>query len=191
MTTRILYFIFVFISYLYLMFFNYYLYSSVKITVDRFFSPSESNIKLTAIADPDNMLEYTHKSNLVFNQMKVVAISPEIEYGPSIVKNLKEINPNREDKVFYKVRCNYFANELKAETIVLAIHENGQDKAKIWMGKEFREINDIPGQWNNFEYVFELPTDVKLSDDNVLKLYIWNKEKNTFYINNLSITQLK
>lgn len=81
-----------------------------------------------------------------------------------------------------EVSCEYLSAQNSNFKIVCSLHHN--DEQYFWEGKDF--IGEKSAEWLTFNKKFRLP-EIKDKND-VLKIYIWNPDKNTFLIDNFKVS---
>jgi hypothetical protein len=116
----------------------------------------------------------------------VALLNDTIEYGPTLA--IKADATEFFQPFFLKVYLDRYENEFKACTKNLIMVNYIADDGTIYRSDNLR-INDLPRkemhQWKTFDYDFPLPA-VKNKGD-VLKVFIWNLDRKSFYIDNMKV----
>lgn len=109
-------------------------------------------------------------------------LNDSIEYSVTFSKNLSDI-PDFKLVKEVKVECSLFSDKkIQNASIVLAI--DGPDGKSIhWSGDN---IYGKENEWSTFTKVFPLDGSY-LDNSGILKIFIWNKEKEVFYLDDLNI----
>lgn len=120
------------------------------------------------------------------NGNEVALLNDTIEYGPTLV--VKANSPEFSQPFFLKVYLDRYENEFKACTKSVIMVEYISADGNIYRSGNLR-INDLPRkeihQWKTFDYDFPMPP-VKNKGD-VLKIFIWNLDHKSFYIDNMKL----
>ncbi|MBK8873440.1 MAG: hypothetical protein IPN13_05755 [Bacteroidetes bacterium] len=95
------------------------------------------------------------------------------------LSSLKDISNVKNVRLSFSV---YSGILLKEAVAVLSI-EDKNGKSVSWVGKE---IKSSPESWQRIEISFDISTEA-LQSENDLKIYIWNKKGEEFYIDDLEI----
>lgn len=69
-------------------------------------------------------------------------------------------------------------------TLVLSI--DSVDKNIFWHGIELADSVKTPNKWQEIKTTVDLPENIMATDK--ISIYVWNKEKRTFYIDDLKVT---
>ncbi len=69
-------------------------------------------------------------------------------------------------------------------TLVLSI--DSVDKNIFWHGIELADSVKAPNKWQEIKATVDLPENIMATDK--ISIYVWNKEKRTFYIDDLKVT---
>jgi hypothetical protein len=114
-------------------------------------------------------------------------ISPVDVYGPSCTNIFSRMH----DKPIKKIRCSmwvYCEQEPKDAQIVATISFNDNDNQifenYFWLSSKL-EYFVKKGKWGHAFFTFNLPSLKSINDE--LKIYVWNPDKNTIYIDNFEL----
>lgn len=120
------------------------------------------------------------------NNNSIALLNDTNEYGPTFI--VKTYYPQFLEPFFLKVNLDRYENEFKACTRSLVIVNYENAEGEVYDSKNLR-INDLPRkgihQWKNFEYAFPLAPVMHKGD--VLKVFIWNLDHKSFYIDNMRV----
>lgn len=61
---------------------------------------------------------------------------------------------------------------------------NSNNESVAWSGSKFQHYLE-PGKWGKVFLNFTMPDDI--SDDDILKIYVWNPGRNTVYLDDFEI----
>lgn len=155
--------------------------------VEETYLPKQAKPFLSAennFADPSKNWEYCPV--FMSNGNAVALLNDTIEYGPTLL--IKADSPEYFQPFFLKVYLDRYENEFKACTKSLIMVDYVAADGAIYRSCNLR-INDLPrkeiNHWKTFEYDFPLPP-VKNKGD-VLKIYIWNLDRKSFYIDSMKV----
>ena len=109
-------------------------------------------------------------------------MNDSIEYSVTFSKNVRDI-PNFKSIKEIKVEFALFSEkQIQNASIVLAI--DGPDgKSLHWTGDN---VIGKENEWTNFTKVFPLEGSY-IDNSSILKIFVWNKEKEVFYLDDLNI----
>lgn len=144
--------------------------------------PQNSSIQNCLDFNSDKVIDTLTKYNNSF----VFGFNNAIEYGPTIeFKYGKEIKKKKFSIYFqFDYLCKSFSQE---QTLVVQIIDSKQ-KNLFWNGVPISTLNTYDGQWSPIR----TKVDVDLSefenlDGSLVKVYVWNKSKSFFFIDNFCI----
>jgi len=113
-----------------------------------------------------------------------VAITPEMEYGPTFLKKISDISKDGNlTSVALKFKLNQ-ADTLK--DLVFAVEIKDNSKQISWKGLIIKQ-SILANQWNTIELHHSFPEPIK-GDELKVNIYFWNKDKRNFYIDDFQIT---
>jgi hypothetical protein len=118
----------------------------------------------------------------------VYFMNNEIQWGPTFSCPLNEIilNKNNLIDISVKVKSN---EDMEKVILVSSLESNG--KNIYWGGSDFKQfilLQEDNADWIIVHHSINL-SDIYLKyDDIILKIYIWNKSKRSFFINDFKIT---
>lgn len=119
-----------------------------------------------------------------FAGRNAVAFNPEMEFGPIFLKKIRDISKDGNLKsVTLKFNLNQ-ADSIKDLVNVIQIRDN--DKQVSWEGLIIKQSLKTK-QWNTIELHHSYPEVIK-NDNFKVSIYIWNKGKRKFYIDDFQIT---
>lgn len=106
------------------------------------------------------------------------------EWGPCFSDTLLKIADNLVNYIDISVDVMPLSNFTNAQ-LVSGIE---QDKLNLlWSSSQFKNFLMVPGKWNTVTHSIKLP-DINLKNTNpLLKVYIWNSEKQNFLIDNFRV----
>lgn len=114
---------------------------------------------------------------------KSCTLSESAEFSVTINKKVSEIPDfTKVKKIKYSFSCSADV-VIKNPEVVVSI-DDASGKSVIWLNQKFEYK---PGTWKGFNFEFELK-DVVLSGDQRLKVYVWNKGREKFFIDDLTLT---
>ena len=113
---------------------------------------------------------------------KSLKLSPEVEYGLNITKQIKEIS-NYQNLRQINVELKCLATKKIEALYVLAI-DDAAGKNIFWDGKPI--TCDKIGSWCTLHFSYEIKPDA-VKSGSIIKLYPWNKAKELFYIDDISL----
>jgi hypothetical protein len=126
----------------------------------------------------------TVSADRAFSGKKSSIVTPTTEYGFGIFKTLSEI-PSYGSINLVRVTLNTWMDKsYPGATLVMSIDDPSGNKNIIWDGKPLN--TNKPSEWGYSDFVFYVKKEWLQPYYN-MRLYIWNKEKNTFYNDNLRI----
>ncbi len=99
------------------------------------------------------------------------------EYGPTFTLPVKDIELKKGDTIKISLWI-YPLQEQQSAKLVLSI--DGNDKSKVWTSREFKTYQTKANQWQQVFLGYIVNAD--LSSDEILKSYIWNDKKESFFI---------
>jgi len=127
-------------------------------------------------------------STKAFSGNKSCKLSSENEYSVLVKKRISEIPEN---VLKFEINCKLsdVDNNSKDALAVLAIEDNTGNNL-FWSGVPLspKNLNDN-AKWKSVSAEFLLSL-VPYPENSIIKLYIWNKDKKEFYIDNLEITYI-
>lgn len=115
------------------------------------------------------------------------AITGNVEWGPTFEIPLEDVISNKNN--FIDIGIDAMTHEnFDGVTLVASLIANSEQI--YWSGTDFNDLitsDGISGSWQKFHHSMKL-SDINLNYDNiVLKIYIWNRNKKNFQINNFRI----
>jgi dolichyl-phosphate-mannose-protein mannosyltransferase len=108
------------------------------------------------------------------------------EYGPTFTLPVKNIELRKGDTIKISLYI-YPLKEQESAKLVFSMDEN--DKSKVWLGREFRIYQTKINQWQQVFLAYIVDAD--LSGNEILKSYIWNDKKESFYLDDFKIRVFK
>jgi hypothetical protein len=119
-----------------------------------------------------------------FEGKKCSSVSPEVEYGFGVFKMFRDV-PSYESMNKLKVSLYSFMEKSTPEaTLVLSIDDTINHKSITWNGKSVD--SPPPGKWNLIDAEFDINAEWLKPQYNI-SVYIWNKTKSTFYVDNMRV----
>ncbi|MCW3103486.1 MAG: hypothetical protein JWO09_1926 [Bacteroidetes bacterium] len=112
-------------------------------------------------------------------------LNGQIEYGFGLGKQLKELPSYKSiEEVSISFNC-LMDKAYPDDVFVISIDDTIAKKNVMWEGKSITPAKF--GEWSPVNISYRISKDF-LNPEYILKLYIWNKGKNTFYFDDLSFT---
>jgi hypothetical protein len=119
-----------------------------------------------------------------FSGRNAMVFKPEMEFGPVFQKTIRDISKEGNVKsVTFKFNLNQAENVNDLVGVIQIIENN---KQVFWEGLVIKQSLNT-NQWNAVELHHSYPEAIKNNDCKV-NIYIWNKGKRKFYINDFQIT---
>ncbi len=113
---------------------------------------------------------------------KSLKFTPALEFGATHEKKLDHIS-NIEGLREIQVNFKLFATQPLEEVLVVVTIEDPSGQNQLWIGNP---VKTTPGKWMGISSDFEI-TSASLKKENKLKVYFWNKSKNTFYVDDIQL----
>ena len=114
-------------------------------------------------------------------------LTKEVEWGPTFATPLMRVINNKNNFIDISVEAKS-KHSLSGVVLVASLESNG--KSIYWGGTDFSELNQIEldsNEMQRFHHSIKL-SDIYLDHTNLeLKIYIWNKNKRDFFIDNFKI----
>ncbi|MBI5219872.1 MAG: hypothetical protein HY958_13175 [Bacteroidia bacterium] len=104
------------------------------------------------------------------------------EYSYGFAQDFKNIDLKKINKVTVKVWGYFPEPDIKAQLVVSIDSAN---KSKNWYGFKLEDAIKTPKQWTEVNFPVFLPPTCLPGD--VLKVYVWNRDKFTFFIDDLEL----
>lgn len=123
--------------------------------------------------------QYQQTMDLSFNGNNSSIVTAENEFGLTIDLNEK-INSKKAIKTL-NVKFLYLSKGKNPSNLVLSFENNEQDKYY----NSFPVIPDSTNKWVSKDFTFDLPN--YNSNSKNFKLYFWNPNKETFYVDDITI----
>lgn len=117
-------------------------------------------------------------------------VNDQIEYGYGLDKQLKQIASfNNIEEINVAFQC-WMDKKYPDDVFVLSIDDTVGKKNVLWEGRAIEPAK--LGEWSPAKINYKIKKEF-LNPQYILKLYIWNKGKNTFYFDDLEFdfVQLK
>lgn len=112
-------------------------------------------------------------------------VNDKIEYGFGLDKQMKELSSFRNiEDINVSFNC-LMDKAYPDDVFVLSIDDTVAKKNVMWEGKGITPAKF--GEWSPVSISYKINKDF-LSPEYIIKLYIWNKGKNTFYFDDLSFS---
>jgi len=128
------------------------------------------------IENRDSVIYFEGKSSL--------KISKNLEYASSISYHISELD-FKFQKLVVSLKCYSESSDLEDVNQVIGIENNGE--SKYWRNMKFNNFTNSSKTWFDVVQVFTFPDDYVADNNDVLKIYTWNKGKKTFNIDALNI----
>ena len=121
-----------------------------------------------------------------FNNSKVFCFNDLIEFGPTIeFKYGKNFN-EKKFKVYFEF--DYLSKSITQEQTIVAQVINYNQESLFWYGIPISKLNTYDGQWSSIKTKMEIDlTKIDNLKNSVIKLYVWNKSKSNFCMDNFCV----
>jgi hypothetical protein len=118
-----------------------------------------------------------------FTGRNAVAFTPEMEFGPVFRKKIRDINKHKNLK---SATLKFNLNQADTITDFVSVVEIKDNKKQVyWKGLIINQSLQA-NQWNAIELRHTFSEPIK-NDDLMVNIYIWNKGKRNFYIDDFQI----
>ena len=115
-------------------------------------------------------------------------VNNEIEYGFGFQKRFKDISSfGSIQEIHVSFKC-WMDKKYADPVFVISVDDSTETKNIMWEGQPL--VCQKEGAWNDITYSFKMNPDF-IKPQSVLKLYVWNKGKNTFYYDDLAFDFVK
>lgn len=112
-----------------------------------------------------------------------------IEYGPTFAVKLKDIVRSKYTTI--NAKAIVYASDTTANPVLVVVINDG-DKLLSWRGAEYAWFNNNPGEVNTvYNCGLLAGFDLEAHPDAEMKVYMWNKNKKSFYIHDISVEAIK
>ncbi len=116
---------------------------------------------------------------------KSFKITPSLEYGFGISKTIKDIlNYQSLNEIDIELKC-WMKKKLNA-VYVLSV-EDPNSKIIFWDSKPI--LSDKIGDWSTIHFIFNIKPEA-IKPGYIIKLYPWNKAKEEFYMDDISVNYM-
>lgn len=106
-----------------------------------------------------------------------------VEFSYSFVQQYKNLNSGKAKKVNVKI-WGYFPNaDIRAQ---LVISIDSVNKNKFWESAKLDDKIKNANTWTEVTFSAALP--LNISENDVLKVYVWNPKKRTFYVDDMEVS---
>jgi len=117
------------------------------------------------------------------SQSSSFKLSENTEFSLTFSSKIKDIMDNDENVLHTSVWG--YMGQKSDEAILVITLENEDGEVYVWRGMNFSYFIDEPKTWTKIYHSWRF--DHIQSGDDLVKIYVWNGDKNTFYIDDLSI----
>ena len=140
-----------------------------------------------------NCLQYNGNNNKIsfsesLFQGNSYYVEKDVEWGPKFSILLEDLSLSRNDFIDISVKIKY-PIKANASAVLVSTLDSGNENFH-WSGTEFKSfvsINDIATKWHTIHHSIKL-SDINLNYNNIkLNVYIWNKGKEHFLIDDFTI----
>ncbi|HET6245531.1 MAG: glycosyltransferase family 39 protein [Bacteroidetes bacterium] len=106
-------------------------------------------------------------------------INEQNQFSPGIVKKISELN----GKTAISINALVYNEKKSIGHMVISVEKDGESlfRADLIVLEKMK----VPNNWNNISLIANLPSGI--SDDAELKIYVWNRAKENFYIENFKV----
>lgn len=124
---------------------------------------------------------YTTVNSVKFNSgLKACELSDNTEYSTTIVKDVSSLPEFKKIKdVNFSVAC--FSETIINNALVVLSIEDSSGKSLDWQSSE---LKFVAGNWIVVDFNFKIKSEY-LVENNKIKLYVWNKGKEHFFIDDM------
>lgn len=135
----------------------------------------------------DNLQEDENNSaTIAFSGNYAYHFTPGKKYGPAFSETFNKVIRNKNNVLDIKVKAKT-GTGFKEALLVFSIESKG--KIKEWKSEKFSNYLSANGQWFTVYLSINI-ADIQgpLPDNSLLKIYVWNRESQDFYIDDLEIS---
>ncbi len=127
-----------------------------------------------------------YSDSLVFNGKHAFHFTTGEEYGPAFSELFKNVIQKKNNVLDIKVKAKTGKN-FKDALLVFSIESGGE--IREWKGEKFSKYQHLTDEWFTV-YLSINAADISKSipENAVIKIYVWNREKQDFLIDNLDIS---
>lgn len=148
-------------------------------------TPGDSIVVYSEFHDFESVLDPRTDSVKTFSGKKSGLLNHKTEYGFGLEKQVKNIpSYNSINEIDVSFKC-YMIKPDSSATFVFSVDDTASRKNILWEGKEIKPASY--GKWDNVTIRFKVSKKL-MEPEHILKLYIWNKEKSTFYFDDISFS---
>lgn len=125
-------------------------------------------------------------SEKAFSGSRACKLSKKAEYSVTVKKKLSEI-PQNTKRINFSIKISDPLNNTKDALAVLII-DDLSGKNLFWAGKSIvLDSENVNKEWKNFETQYKVNIG-SYPSSSTIKIYVWNKSKKEFYIDDLKIS---
>lgn len=145
----------------------------------------DSTILYSEFHDFESITDARLDSTKAYSGRKSGLLNDQVEYGYGLIKSIKDISSYKNiNGIRISFKC-WMDKKSPDATFVLSIDDDSISKNILWEGKplELTKFND----WVPVSIYYKMNPDF-IKPGYTIKLYIWNKGKNTFNFDDVSYT---
>lgn len=125
----------------------------------------------------------TLKSGIAHSGLYSSKLDSSTEFSYTFTQQYKYISPNKVSKVNVTI-WGYFPNaDIKAQLIIAVDSAN---KSRLWESTKLEDKIKTSNTWTEVTFSATLPA--KISENDILKVYVWNPVKRAFYVDDMEIS---
>ena len=123
-----------------------------------------------------------HKDS-ISNYGNIALIDSSVQYSPAIEIDLDTISITPNDIIHISAKILLFDS---SDKLLLASQIKFDDDTEFWRAINSENFITSSGKWQNINLAIPLAS-LSLDKNNILKIFVWNKYKSKFVINNITI----
>ncbi|MFL5764797.1 MAG: hypothetical protein ACJ77K_12710 [Bacteroidia bacterium] len=129
----------------------------------------------------------TISSGKAFSGTHSIHLSPNDEYSIGFPRALTSINGSSLKNICVTARFRGNREELKDAMIVVSVDDPGTKKNLYWSGAALGPmLKTDHAEWEPLSFHYDVP--VAITPGPILNIYVWNKAKKDFFLDDVSIT---
>jgi hypothetical protein len=146
----------------------------------------------SAFYDLENLAGFTENLNTIssekaFSGKQSIRLSPEDEYSLAFTKDISALDGKWLMGINFSARFSGKKEDLKEAMVVVSVSDKEGKQTLFWQGEPLAEaIGANNPDWEPLTFHFT-PT-FEVGNGSSLKIYIWNKAKKTFFVDDVSIS---
>lgn len=134
------------------------------------------------------------KLDIIYDSINVsycAEVRSEKEWGPSITFNILDVAPDETGFIDFMADIKFKTPEdINDVLIVMNINDGGE--TLFWNARNILDYKPVHGKYEKYFFSVDLQTALgtkRISNEAELKIYIWNKSKTNFFINEIFVAK--